>query len=255
MGIFSKNSIIYFTLVVLLSASALLAWDKYGPKKPIDYNISPGVVNSKAEIILEGPKEVKVGQLARFDVAKSSGKTFKWKVLPESTDLEVYDDGRKVVFATGIAGEYTFIVACANDNDVDVKVQKLTVTSDDNVPPPPGPPVPPSPASGLKGKIIEWSNLVSSPNKKAEAGKLATSFSSVKSQIVAGTLDTAELIIEETKNSNRNALGDSLTLWVPFMGQLQKEMRTQAEAGELVTPAQHAQMWGEIADGLGVVSK
>jgi hypothetical protein len=255
MGVFSKNNVIYLSLVVLLSASALLAWDKYGPKKPIDYNISPNIVNSKAEIIIEGPKTVKVGQLARFDVAKSSGKTFKWQILPESTDLEVYDDGRKVVFATGTAGEYTFIVACANDNDVDVKVQKLTVTADGNAPAPPGPPTPPSPVAGLKGKVIEWSDLVTSPNKKTEAGKLADSFSSVKAQIMAGTLDSAEAIIEETKNSNRAALEASLPMWVPFMEQLQREMRTQAEAGVLVTPAQHAQMWGEIADGLSVVSK
>jgi len=250
-----KNAAILLVAIAGLSVVGLLAWDNYGPKTPVNYNITPGpVVNAKAEIIIEGPKEVAVGQLARLDVTKSAGGTFKWKVLPEGVDFEVYDDGRKVIFSSGTPGDYVFIVACANDNDVDVKVLTIRVGEGSPVTPP-GPPNPPAPSAGLSGKVVDWANLVTSPNKKAEAQKLAESFTKVRQDIVNGQLATAEQIIVATKDSNRAALGNSLALWVPFLEKLQKEMQLQAEAGVLVTPEQHAKVWGEIAAGLLTVSK
>lgn len=249
-----KNIVIFLVVMLALILSGTMAWEKYGPKIPSNYDITPGpIVNAKADIIIEGPKEIKLGQLARLDVTKSAGKTFKWRVLPEGVDFEVYDDGRKVIFSSGAAGVYTFIVACANDNDVDVKVLIITVGEGGGSAPPVIPPV--NPAAGLQGKIVSWATLVNSPNKKAEAAKLASSFASVQAEINSGQLDTIEEIISATKVANQSALGNSLVLWVPFLENLQKEMRANAESGLLVTPAQHAQMWGEIAVGLTVVSK
>lgn len=242
--------------ILLIAAVSLLSYERFAPRKPVNYNISPGpVVNAKADIVIEGPKSVKIGQLARLDVTKSSGKTYKWKAIPEGLDFEVYDDGRKVVFSSGAAGEYTFIVACANDNDVDVKVHVIVVGDGGTPPTPPGPPNPPAPASGLSGKVIEWCNLVNSPNKKAEAAKLAESFVTVQDDIRSGKLDSAEAIIEATKEANRTALGNSLALWVPCLEKLQQEMQKMAEDGTMVTTIQHATVWGEIADGLATVAK
>lgn len=250
-----KNIGIFLAVVLGIGFIGLLVWDKYGPKKVLNYDLTPGVVvNSKADIIIEGPTEVKVGQLARLTVEKSAGNTFKWQVLPEGTDFEVYDDGRKVVFSSGIEGVYTFIVACANNNDVDIKVLTLRVGASVDVPVP-NPDIPPNPASGLKGKVMSWTSLVNSPNKKAESAKLATSFLNVQVDIQSGKLTTIEEIIGATKVSNQAALGNSLVLWVPFLEQLQKEMQMQAESGLLVTPEQHARVWGEIAAGLTTISK
>jgi hypothetical protein len=250
-----KNIAIFLAVVLGISVGGQVLWNKYAVKTPANYDITPGpVINAKAEIIVEGVKTVKVGQLARLEVTKSSGKTFKWTALPEGTDFEVYDDGRRVVFSSGTPGSYTFIVACANDNDVDVKVVIITVGAGDPAGPV-DPAKPVNPTTGLKGKVVEWTKLVNSPNKKAEAAKLSVSFATIQADITSGKLATAEQIIAATKAANQATLGNSIALWVPFLEQLQKEMRSQAESGLLVTSEQHAQVWGEISAGLSIVSK
>ncbi len=244
-------------LAVLVLAGSFTVYDRYVVHRPNPSaydNLAPGpVVNAKADVVIEGPTAIKIGQLARLDVAKSAGKTFKWKVLPATTDFEVYDDGRRAVFSSGVAGEYTFIVACANDNDVDVKTYVVKVGEGGVVP---GPvPGPVNPATGMVGKVAELTRLVNSPNKKAEAAKLAEGFNGVIKQIQDGQLSTVDQIIEAQKIANRTAVGNSLSLWVPFLEALQKEMKSQAESGLLVTPEQHAALWKQIAEGLNLVAK
>lgn len=225
-----------------------------GEVSPYDDLVDVPVVNAKAEIVLEGPKEVKVGQLARIDVTKSAGRTFKWSVLPVGVDYEVYNDGRKLIFSSGTPGTYTFIVSCANENDVDHKVIEIAVVSG-YVPPAPGPSPGPDPGTGLAGKVVEWCNLVQSPNRNAEAGALAQNFSLVAGQIESGKLRRADAIIKATQKANRHALGRSLPQWVPFLEKLQRQMKDDALAGLLVTPAHHATMWRQISEGLTIVSK
>ncbi len=246
-------------LAILVLAGSFTVYDRYVVHRanPSAYdNLSPGpVVNAKADVVIEGPAEIKIGQLARLDVSKSAGKTFKWKILPATTDFEVYDDGRRAVFSSGSSGDFTFIVACANDNDVDVKTYVVKV-GEGGVTPGPGPgPGPVNPATGMTGKVVELTRLVNSPNKKAEASKLSAGFTSVVKQITDGQLTTADQIIEAQKIANRTAVGNSLALWVPFLEALQKEMKAQAESGLLVTPEQHAALWKQIADGLNLVAK
>jgi len=250
-----------WTIVTLLClglvATGYLAIDKYVVSKVVKptpgYVITPGpIVNSKAEIIIEGPTEIKIGQLARLTVEKSNSKTFKWKVLPATDNFQVYDDGRRAVFSSPVMGEFVFIVAGANDGDVDVMTLTLRVTNEGGVGPSP---TPVNPATGLAGKVYEWSKAITSANKKAEAGKLAESFSNIAKQIQDGQLITADQIVAATKSGNQAALGNALQSWVPFLEQLQKEMKTQAEAGLLVTPEQHAIMWRQIAEGLMNVAK
>ncbi len=247
-------------LVLGLVAIGFLAVDKYWLKptpNPDAYVITPGpVVNAKAEIVIEGPAEIKIGQLARLTVEKSAGKTFKWQMLPAvaAENLQVYDDGRRAVFSSPTTGDYVFIVACSNEGDVDLKTYTLKVTNGGGgvVIPPDNPP---NPATGLAGKVYEWAKSVQSPNLKAEAGQLAISFDSIAKKIEDGQLTTADQIAEATKLGNRAALGNSLQAWIPFLEKLQKEMRAQAEAGLLVTPAQHATMWRQIAEGLKNIAK
>jgi hypothetical protein len=225
-------------------------------KKPNDYNIVPNtpINSSKADIVIEGPKEIKIGQLARFDVTKSAGKTFRWLVLPATKDFEIYDNGRKAVFTSGTPGEYTIIISCANDNEMDLKYVTIKVVGD--VAPPPGPPgpVPPNPG-GFIGKVVELATPITSANKKTEAAALAAGFDLTVSQIAAGSLTTADQIIEAQKTANRTALGNNITNWVPFLTALQGEMKTQAQAGLLVTADQHAALWKQISEGLKIVAK
>ena len=244
-----KNIVIFLTLILGISILGRYVWDRYVPNLQPNYNITG---STKAEIIVEGSQKVKVGQLARLAVTKSAGKTFKWVVIPEGVDFEVYNNGQNVIFSSGVPGSFTFVVACANGNEVDIKIVVIIVGEGEVVNPinPPGPPV-----VGLAGKVAEWTSLVISPAKKTEAGKLSASFAAVQIEIQSGKLTTPEEIIAATKTANQGALGASLAAWIPCLEKLQTEMRTQAEAGLLVTPEQHAKMWGEIAAGLATASK
>jgi hypothetical protein len=246
-----KNIIIFLVVVLGLSVLGRYVWDNYVPGLLPNYNITG---STKAEIIVEGSQKVKVGQLARLAVTKSAGKSFKWVVIPEGVDFEVYNNGQNVIFSSGVPGSFTFVVACANGNEVDVKIVVIVVGEGEVVNP--VDPVPPIlPANTVPAKVIEWARLVTSPTKKAEAAKLSASFASVQAEIQSGKLTTAEEIIAATKTANQGALGASLTAWIPCLEKLQAEMKTQAEAGLLVTPEQHAKLWGEIAAGLAFVSK
>jgi hypothetical protein len=244
-----KNIVIFLVVVLGIGFCGRYVWDNYAPSLLPNYNITG---STKAEIIVEGSQKVKIGQLARLAVTKSAGKSFKWVVIPEGVDFEVYNNGQNVIFSSGTPGSFTFVVACANGNEVDVKIVVIVVGEGEVVNPidPPGPVV-----LGLAGKVAEWTKLVTSPTKKVEAAKLSASFAAVQAEIQSGKLTTAEEIIAATKTANQGALGTSLAAWVPCLEKLQLEMKTQAEAGLLVTSEQHAKMWGEIAAGLAVASK
>lgn len=241
--------------VVLLAIGVMGVGSYSYLKKPNDYNIVPNtpINSSKADIVFEGPKEIKIGQLARFDVSKSAGKTFKWLVLPATKDFEIYDSGHKAVFTSGTPGDYTIIISCANDNEQDLKYFIVKVTSDGVVPPGPGP-IPPNPG-GFIGRVTELATPVNSANKKAEALALAAGFDATVAQINAGTLTTADQIIAAQKTANQTALGNNINNWLPFLTGLQTEMKNQAQAGLLVTADQHATMWKQISEGLKLVAK
>ena len=206
--------------------------------------------NSKAEVIIDAPKEAKVGQLVRFDLTKSSGTMFMWKVLPSTTNFEVYEGGRKAVFSTDVAGDYTFIIAVALNGSVDVKTHTIKVGN--GAAPVVVPPTPlPIPTSTLAAKVTSWADAVASSTKKSEAVKLADSFLTVANLIKApGGLSTPEEIIAKTAATNRTALGAQISAWVPFLTNLQAEMKTRSETGLLVTAEQHAAMWIEISIAL-----
>jgi hypothetical protein len=238
-----KTWVMVGMLVSGLAATCFLAVDKYWlkPVSPDSYVITPdAVVNAKAEVIIEGPAEITIGQLARLTVEKSAGKTFKWQVLPAAAaeNLQIYDDGRRAVFSSPSTGEVIFIVACSNEGDVDVKTYALKITNGVVVPPN-TPDTPVNPATGVVGRVYDW----------------AKSVNAIASQIDSGQLTTADDIAAATKVGNRTALGNSLQAWVPFLEKLQKEMRTQSEAGLLVTPPQHSLLWRQIAEGLMNIAK
>ena len=232
-----------------------------GQSTPV-VNPDPLNPNSKAEIIVEVASEAKVGQLVRFDLSKSSGSQFKWKVLPSTTNFEIYEGGRKAVFSADAIGDYTFVVACALNGTVDVKTVILKVVSSIPGPTPtptptptPNPtppiPVPPTPTSTIGAKIAAWAGDVTAATKKADAIKLAVSFDTVAASIgTPSGPSTPEEIVAKTAASNRVALGTTLSAWVPFLTNLQAELKARAEAGTLVTPEQHAATWKDIANAL-----
>jgi len=207
-----------------------------------------------AQVVVNAQELGEVGELIRFDVSESNAESFKWLLVPESVDFEVYDNGKRAVFSARKPGEYMFIVACAYKGTVDVTTHVVTIIGLDPQPDPNDPddehPVVPQPAEGAS--LIEWMPYWCSQAKcpKDETMRLAASFESVAATISAGVNTTPQEIITATSEANRQALGVSMQAWMPVLQNLQAELKTRAEMGMLTTAEQHAETWREIAEGL-----
>jgi len=218
-------------------------------------NVEPGTV---ADIVINAQESAEVGELVRFDVSESTADSFKWVLVPNSIDFEVYDEGQRAVFSARHPGEYMFIVGCAYQGTIDIVTHIVTIEGGDPGPPnPPDPPHPPNPnipdvrkpdSSVLFEWVAYWCSQAQ--RSKYETLYVAGSFEGVAAQISAGVLTDTESIIEATVNANRQALGDSITDWLPVLREIQTELKSRAEAGILVTPEQHAVAWREIAKGM-----
>lgn len=203
-----------------------------------------------ATVVIEAPAHIDVGQLATIDVSKSQAVSFSWKVVPETKNFRVIDNGRQAVFS-GTAGEYLFIVAAALGDTVDVKTHKITIGEGGPAPgPEPGPEPEPTPTNDLALKVAQWAATVQSPTPRDDAMKLGQSFQSVASTISAGVLTEPAAILAATKNSNQSALGNHAAAWNPFMQSLNAELQMRASAGQLPDAEAHAVAWRSIGKGL-----
>lgn len=196
------------------------------------------IPSNKATVVIKAPAKVKAGELVVISVETSNATSFSWKVVPETNNFLVIEDGRRAVFSAGADGQFMFIVAAAKGDTVDVKTHIVTVV---------GAPAP-GPASDLNAKVASWCAKVESPSKRDEAVKLAQSFLSVSAVISTG-MSPAD-IVEATKKANADALGDNINNWLPFLEGLQAELKSQATAGQLADGAAHAKAWRAIGEAL-----
>lgn len=212
-----------------------------------DDDIQPGKV---AKVVVDVQEVAEVGELVRFDLTKSIAQSFKWILVPDAVDFEIYDGGQRAVFSARKPGDYMFIIGCGYEGTVDIAIHIVTVEGPIDPIDPDNYPIIPRP--DVNAGIDQWTSHWCSINKrpKDEAEKLAGSFEGVAAQIAAGVLQKADDIIKATSNANRMALGNSLSEWVPVLQELQTTMKTLAGQGKLSTPDQHQALWGEIAKGL-----
>lgn len=192
-----------------------------------------------AELVVEGPTKVKAGDLVVISVEKSRAASFKWIVLPSTDNYLVIDGGKRVVFSSGVGGEFRFIVACSLGDTCDVAVHTVTVKGEAA-----------TPADNLASRIASWCDQIQSESKRDECLALAQSFSSVALVMEGGTLTTPGEIVKATFKSNQDALGDSLEAWTPFRQGLAKELGSMAEKGSLPDTESHIKVWKAIASAL-----
>lgn len=222
------KSITAIFLAIILMTTPLCEADTPVQQAPDDGKV--------AKIVLTAPSTAKIGELVRFDASASTANSYKWLTLPETGDFETFSDGQLAVFSGRTAGLYTFVLAVALEGTVDVQTFTVRVL---------GPPTPPV-TDSIEDWVTYWLQGYTFSDEDKEA--LAASFDSVASR--ASDLGDAKSIISATAEANRNALGNSLPDWVPFLQQLQGAMKKQATAGTLTTPEQHAATWKAIARGI-----
>jgi hypothetical protein len=204
---------------LLLTSASLCAQD------PVD----PPALPLEAKIVLVAPDSITVGELARFDVSESIGESFRWIMVPDSNDFEIYDGGKRAVFSARKPGDYRFIVACALGDTVDVVTHVIHVK---------GPLAEPT-TNSLAEWIPYWRHQLNLPANEV----LAVGFASIAAN--ADDLPTPEEWISATATLTRSVLGDDLEMWQPLLEKIGKALGNM----QLQTPEAHAAVWMEIADG------
>jgi hypothetical protein len=216
----------FILLLLLLLPATTYSQDPNTPATPVPL-----------KLMVEGPTKIKIGDLAIISVEKSTASSFKW-LMPSGNHL-IIDDGRRVVFSSGVGGEFQFIVACAMGDQCDVAIHTVTVIGG-----------PATPSDNLGSKISGWCDRVDSKTKRDDVLVLAQSFSSVALIMEGGTLTTPGDIVAATYNSNKDALGERLEDWSPFREALATELKRLAVDSKLQTTEDHIRIWKAIAYGL-----
>lgn len=198
----------------------------------------------KPEVVIEAPASVKVGEMIVIDVSKSQGEGFDMKIIPEPSQVRVFEGGKVICTSTGNQStEYLFIISCALGGKSDVKTKVVKVVGAEPV-------VPDQPGKNIPAKVLAWCDSVASPTARDDAIKLAQSFASLATVIKSGAFADPGEIVAATKTSNRDALGDNLQHWVPLLDGLMVELKAMADAGMLPDATSHAGVWEDVAKGL-----
>ncbi len=243
----------YFGAIIvgIVIAVSVNMYMGYTPDTP-DEQTTP--VNT-AKIILPEELEIEIGELGVLDATKSNGVSFIWHCIPEGLNVQVYANGRKLMFSSSRVGRYTCIVSSAYNDDVDQKLVIVTVHpvgyDPDN--PNPKPPTPVPDNGTLASKIPLWAVSVSSMGKVTEAKALAAAFDRVAVQIEAGTLVTADDVQDATRRATEGALGGAQAQWKSFLNNLQDYLKVEKRRGTLVTVEDHVRVWREISSALKTV--
>jgi hypothetical protein len=218
--------------------------------------------------VIVGPERGNPGDLIVLDATQSRDAVgFAWVLADgDKTFLEV-DNGRKVVFATGTAGRYTFVLIAANaqaDGKPQVAVARhvLTVGEPQPNPNPPNPDPPgpqPNPLPPGKYGLASFARdaaagvqLVAAERART-AVALAGSFDSIASTIAAGAIKTPADAIGATQANNITALGSARDAWRPWAEALRVKLNTLSDSGQMSSMDDYIVAWREISTGLRAV--
>jgi hypothetical protein len=193
------------------------------------------VVETTAKIVLDAPSSARVGELVRLDASESSADSFKWVLVPESVDFEVYAEGRKAVFSARAPGEYLFVLGVAKGGTVDVITFRIKVV---------GPPDAPQDVGDVAGHVRYWLWTVQASDESREA--LAQAFERVAHM----GLSEPSAWIYETKRAVDEALGLDKPQWDDFLKKVGGYMGELGNAGLMIEPDQHRDVWLQIAASL-----
>lgn len=237
---------------------------------------SPSVVSQRTSTpykapvaIIQGPTEAKVGDLIILDSSPSQGDAFAWVSVDTQNCIE-WPDGKKLIFATGTAGTYNFLLAAFSweDGKVTTSIARHSV----DVGSLPGPPTPPPPGPGpgpqpppdpdpvplpdgrykLAASAWTWANsLPASAKAKAEA--VANGFDAVAAQIAAGVIQDMHKAAEAMSAANNNAMGSERQNWTPFLQALDARLSELWDKKELVNVSDMADAFREVAIGLRAI--
>lgn len=244
-------------IVVLLSAALCprAAWTAEAQEQ-----LRPETAKEVSDFLVDviGPDTIAPGDMAVFEVGKSTATKFAWTIIPSNKNFRV-DTSLRMAYLSGLSGTYT-IVLVGTDSEGNVAIDTQTANFGKPVPPEPTPvppgPDPPAPSGPLAKQMAVWLTPLKGKATKAHLTDLAANYESIAAEAVAtqGTL-TKDGFVAATQTQNVRVLGPQLALEFrdPFFVPLAKYMNgknlgVNDEAG-------HAQLWREVAAALEEVAK
>ena len=204
---------------------------------------------SASEIL--GPSVARVGEMVRLTVP---GEQVVWETLPINKNIQVFgDENENLVASFEQPGIYTIFAAYLQDGAVKASLIQINVGGASPSPDPTVPNQPDQPATASWAwdiKVTEWCTTSSVDKKTALA--LAANFDAVAAEIASGALTNAQAIIKRTAELNSSL---DLKGFAPVMGEIQAQLISESDIGRMVTPQDHAIVWGLISQGLKVYAK
>lgn len=193
--------------------------------------------NNDAVIKLDAPATFVTGELVVLDASKSKVTNLIWKIIPNTANFEIIDDGRRAIFSSdGSQKEYIIIIAGSKNGQVICSLFKMTEGNDIVI------------NNELTALEMLMTNWLPEDYSTDEVIKLVQSFKSVARVIESSNLTNIDEIIQATAWSNKDALGEAVDKWRPFLTNLQQYLENNP-------PTNHAQMWRTIAQSLERVVK
>ena len=86
--------------------------------------------------------------------------------------------------------------------------------------------------------------------RKGSAAAVAKSFESMASAVAAGAIKEVDDLLRKTAESNRAVVGANKAAWEPFFKEMQDTLYSLYEDKQMVTAADFAEAWREVAAGL-----
>jgi len=208
-------------------------------------------VNAQQAIVV-GPSKSDPGDLIILDASTSVGSGHTWTLANSTKTWLSFEDGRKLVFSSGAAGEYVFILGVASEGKVSLARHVVTIGKPapkpvDPVKPdepvkPVDPVIPPAPVLSAIATAARDAAL-KCDRKPGEAGLLADHFERVASQAGALSWDM-RTIAGELAKSFLQGDADATKRWTPYNQWIKTVGPTWT------TPAKAAEDFFEIAKGL-----
>ena len=226
-----------FLFVIILITLAFFAFSNEAKKNRIkvndfeitfDQEIDDG--ETEMQLIVKAPETCVIGEMVTIDVTASNCDTFKWKVIPETTDFRVITNGQEALFTSRSPGKYIFVIAGTRDGIL-MPLKAITIIVERSI----------APLIIIDNtftiKVKNWLPANASPEILE---KLAKSFERVAS---VGHKEVADLV-KITALSNRGILGSQLEEYKPFLIAFSNHLKTNYAE---VTVDKHIELWFNLA--------
>lgn len=198
-----------------------------------------------AKLVLKAPAKCVVGELVRLDLRESVVGGVQWRVLPDTPDFEVIENGQRAFFSSRVPGSYLFIVAGAKGDTALLTHHTIVV---DGAVPGPGPGPGPGPVVQTLAEQVT-AMVAAIPAYEGRDAQIK-GVAQVFRKMAEGSDISPDQILEATAVANSAVLGDNLEKWVPFLDKLGELLDGMVDGGKLTTRDDYKATWLEIAKGL-----